>query len=107
MSHSTFIAGIEDWLIEKALGDPDITLLFETLCQRLHSVGVPLDRASLSWPTLHPLFRSEQVFWRRGTGTEFQQYIHGVTKSEPWLRSPLYHVVAHGLSNLRRQLTGP
>ena len=107
MSHATFIAGIEDWLIGKALGDPDITRLFETLCERLHAVGVPLDRASLSWPTLHPLFRSEQVFWRRGTGTEFQQYIHGSRNNEQWLRSPLYHVVAHGLSQLRRQLAGP
>lgn len=107
MSHTTFIGEIEDWLIGKALGDPDITLLFETLCERLHAVGVPLDRASLSWPTLHPLFRSEQVFWRRGVGTEFQQYIHGTSNSAEWLRSPLYHVVAHGLSNLRRQLVGP
>jgi adenylate cyclase len=107
MSHATFIAGIEDWLIGKALGDPDITGLFETLCERLHAIGVPLDRASLSWPTLHPLFRSEQVFWWRGKGTEFQQYIHASTNSEQWLRSPLYHVVAHGLSHLRRQLAGP
>jgi adenylate cyclase len=107
MSHAAFIAGIEDWLIGKALGDPDITRLFETLCERLHAVGVPLDRASLSWATLHPLFRSEQVFWRRGTGTEFQQYIHGTSTNEQWLRSPLYHVVAHGLAHLRRQLAGP
>ena len=107
MSHATFIAGIEDWLIKKALGDPDITLLFETLCKRLHAVGIPLDRASLSWPTLHPLYRSEQIFWRRETGTEFQQYIHGTLNSAAWLRSPLYHVVAHGLSSLRRQLVGP
>jgi adenylate cyclase len=107
MSHSTFTAEIEDWLIDKALGDPDITRLFETLCQRLHAVGVPLDRASLSWPTLHPLFRSEQVYWRRGVGTEFQQHIHGASKSEGWVRSPLYHVVVHGLSSMRRNLTGP
>jgi adenylate cyclase len=107
MSHATFIAEIEDWLIGKALGDPDITRLFETLCERLHAVGIPLDRASLSWPTLHPLFMSEQVFWRRGEGTEFQQYIHRASNSEAWLRSPLYHVVAHGLAHLRRQLSGP
>ena len=107
MSHATFIASIEDWLIGEALGDPDITALFGTLCDRLHAIGVPLDRASLSWPTLHPLFRSEQVFWHRGKGTEFQQYIHETTQSDAWLRSPLYHVVAHGLSQLRRQLSGP
>jgi adenylate cyclase len=107
MSHATFIAGIEDWLVCKALGDPDITRLFETLCERLHAAGVPLDRASLSWPTLHPLFRSEQVFWHRGAGSKLQQYIHETTQSEEWLRSPLYHVVAHGLAQLRRQLCGP
>lgn len=107
MSHDTFTAGIEDWLIGKALGDPDIAALFAALCERLHAAGIPLDRASLSWPTLHPLFRSEQVFWRRAQGTEFQQYIHGTANAEPWLRSPLYHVVANRLDHLRRQLTGP
>lgn len=107
MSHAPFTSEIEDWLIRKALGDPDITAMFEILCERLHATGIPLDRASLSWPTLHPLFRSEQVFWRRGTGTQFEQYIHANANSDAWLRSPLYHVVAHALPHLRRQLTGP
>ncbi len=106
MSHTTFTAEIVDWLIRKALGDPDITALFETLCKRLHAVGLPLDRASLSWPTLHPLFRSEQVFWRRDAGTQFEQYIHANAGNEKWLRSPLYHVVYHGMPHLRRRLAG-
>ena len=107
MSHATFTADIQDWLIRSALGDPDIASMFETLCERLHGLGIPLDRASMSWPTLHPLFRSEQVFWRRGTGTEFQQYIHASAGNEAWLKSPLYHIVAHAVPNLRRHLTGP
>ena len=107
MSHAPFTGEIEDWLIRSALGDPDITTMFEILCQRLHGVGIPLDRASLSWPTLHPLFRSEQVFWRRGTGTQFEQYIHSSAQNDAWIRSPLYHVVSNGLPNLRRHLTGP
>ena len=106
MSHETFTAEIEDWLIGKALFDPDITALFEKLCIRLNSLGIPLARASLSWPTLHPLFRSEQVFWRLDEGIEFQQYEHGITNSDKWLKSPLYHTTHHGLQHLRRRLTG-
>ncbi len=107
MSHATFTAEIEDWLISKALFDPDITTMFEKLCERLHASGIPLERASLSWPTLHPLFRSEQVFWWLGRGTEFQQYNHSSTRSDAWLRSPLHHVQKHDLSSFRRSLTGP
>lgn len=107
MSHAPFLGEIEDWLIDKALGDTDIPAVFEILCQRLHALGVPLDRARLSWATLHPLFRSEQVFWSRETGTRFAQYMHASANNEAWLVSPLYHVVSHGLPHLRRHLTGP
>ncbi|HET7410272.1 MAG TPA: adenylate/guanylate cyclase domain-containing protein [Paracoccaceae bacterium] len=106
MSHATFTSEIEDWLIGHALGDPDITTMFETLCERLHGLGIPLDRASLSWPTLHPLFRSEMVFWRRGTGTQFMQFIHATAREKAWMTSPLHHVMAHGIPHLRRHLTG-
>lgn len=47
MTHATFTAQIESWLIGEALGDPDIAAMFETLCERLHALGIPLDRASL------------------------------------------------------------
>lgn len=107
MTHATLTADIEDWLIGKALSDPDIVALFETLCNRLRAIGIPLDRATFSWPTLHPLFKSEQVFWRAGEGTEFQQYIHSGTTNSAWLRSPLYYVTQHRLTTFRRRLTGP
>ncbi|MEM7742492.1 MAG: adenylate/guanylate cyclase domain-containing protein [Pseudomonadota bacterium] len=106
MSHATLIAEIEDWLLSKALGDPDIRALFESLCERLHAAGIPLARAALSWPTLHPLFRTEQVFWRIGEGAVLEQYYHSSTGSEYWMKSPFYHMLQHGLGQLRRRLIG-
>ena len=106
MSHNSLIADVEDWLVGKALSDANIAMMFESLCERLHALGMPLERASLSWPTLHPLFHSEQVFWRHGQGTEFQQYIHASAGNEAWLKSPLYHVMINDLPHLRRQLVG-
>ncbi|MFK7942635.1 MAG: adenylate/guanylate cyclase domain-containing protein [Paracoccaceae bacterium] len=107
MSHSSLIAAVEDWLLGKALGDPDIQPLFEKLCDRLRATGIPLDRASLSWPTLHPLFKSEQVFWRHGEGSELNQYMHTDGPTDEWLSSPLYYAHKYALSQLRRRLTGP
>jgi len=106
MSHNTLIAELETWLIEEALGDPEIVGLFETLCRRLHAVGIPVERAVLSWPTLHPLFRAEQVFWWLGKGAKLEQYYHSSAAGEQWLNSPFYRVLSRGLPRLRRRLTG-
>ena len=106
MSHATFTAEIEDWLIGKALIDPDIRALFEKLCERMMALGVPLARASLSWPTLHPLFRAEQVFWWPDEGARLEQYYHSSAGTEAWLKSPLHHVQSTRLPSLRRRLTG-
>jgi len=61
MSHEALISPIREWLIDEALGDSDITELFDTLCLRISSVGIPITRARLFWPTLHPLFQAETV----------------------------------------------
>lgn len=106
MSHDTLISEIETWLIGKALGDPEILQLFESLCQRLHAVGVPVERAVLSWPTLHPLFRAEQVFWWLGKGARLEQHYHSAAGSDAWMKSPFYRMLSRRLPRLRRRLTG-
>jgi adenylate cyclase len=106
MSHNSLISEIETWLIGKALGDPEIVGLFEALCQRLHGVGVPVERAVLSWPTLHPLFRAEQIFWWLGKGAKLEQYYHSSAGSELWKKSPFYRVQTRNLPRLRRRLSG-
>ena len=107
MAEDVLISEIESWLIDKSLGDPDITQLFQKLCARLAGAGVPLDRAALTWPTLHPLFRAEQIFWNQQDGARLLQYSHANQETEGWLRSPFYHVLKNDLPRLRRRLTGP
>ncbi|QIE55279.1 adenylate/guanylate cyclase domain-containing protein [Pikeienuella piscinae] len=107
MAHDGLIEEIESWLIDRSLGDPDIEQLFQTLCVRLAGVGLPLDRAALTWPTLHPLFQAEQIFWNPTDGAKLLQYSHANQATEGWLKSPFFHVLTNGLDRLRRRLTGP
>lgn len=106
MSHTTLIAEIEDWLLDESLDDPDIVELFGTLCSRLHAAGLPLERAALSWPTLHPLFQAEQIYWRLGGGAELFQYRHDAMTTGNFEASPFNHVLVNQLSRLRRRLEG-
>ena len=69
-------------------------------------MGIPVERAALSWPTLHPLFRAEQVFWWLGKGARLEQHYHSSAGSAQWLKSPFYRVLSRGLPRLRRRLTG-
>lgn len=107
MAHDGLIQEIESWLIDRSLGEPDIEQLFEQLCARLSGIGVPLQRAALTWPTLHPLFQAEQIFWNPEDGAKLHQYSHANQQTESWLRSPFYHVLTNELNRLRRRLTGP
>ncbi|MBK0398603.1 adenylate/guanylate cyclase domain-containing protein [Limibaculum sp. M0105] len=106
MSHEPLIRRVEDWLIAEALRDPDILELFEQLCERLRGLGLPLDRAVLSWPTLHPLFRAEQIFWRTDEGAKLEQYYHSSAGSAQYLASPFHHAQTTGQPVMRRRLSG-
>ena len=56
MSRAPLVQDLGEWLIDQALDEPDIVGLFNQVCNRLYAIGVPLGRARLTWPTLHPLF---------------------------------------------------
>ena len=107
MADSSLISQVDDWLDDQALGNPDIVTLFEGLCLRLHALGIPIARANLMWSTLHPLFRSESVLWRRGQLAVPGQFVHQDTRTEQWLRSPMRHMLETQVRVLRRRLTGP
>lgn len=107
MAHQTTIAQIEDWLMDSALDDVDIIALFNDLCHRLRGVGIPLERAVLNWPALHPLFRAEIAEWSIESGPRLIQFGTGSENGDAWKKSPFYYAHAHGLDFLRRRLTGP
>ncbi|KQT41986.1 hypothetical protein ASG43_17030 [Aureimonas sp. Leaf454] len=106
MSQGTLLERIGDWLIDQALASPPIVDTFQHLCVRLQAIGVPVARARLTWPTLHPLFRAETVLWRHGEETQFQQFNHQEDRSDAWTNSPIAWMVEHEVTVMRRRLTG-
>ncbi|MEM7303302.1 MAG: adenylate/guanylate cyclase domain-containing protein [Pseudomonadota bacterium] len=106
MSHKTLVSELGEWLIDQALDDPDMETMFDHVCQRLYSLGVPLSRARLTWPTLHPLFGAETVLWKRGESTVFEQFEHQDKETPSWDASPMKFMLDHEISVLRRRLTG-
>lgn len=107
MTDRTLVTGINEWLVDQALSEPDIVAMFEGLCSRIYGIGIPIGRARLTWPTLHPLFQAETILWTRDEATEFEQFVHQEAASEAWLASPMKFMFDNKLDVLRRNLDGP
>ena len=107
MSHDSLTRPLREWLVEQALGEPDILRMFETMCLRLSGFGIPVARARLVWQTLHPLIRAEQVVWNRGQKAEFEFFEHSEKQTDAWRDSPMRHVIVNNIGMFRRQLFGP
>lgn len=107
MNKSNLVSGITEWLVDQALAEPDIVKMFEGVCLRLYGIGIPIARARLTWPTLHPLFHAETVLWKRDKDTEFEQFNHQKDASDAWLLSPMKFMIDNRINVLRRNLDGP
>ena len=96
---------IAGWLASEALGTSEPAALFEALCRRLRAAGVPIMRGNVSFNVLHPLYRAGALTWTaEGVDVQLFDWTSGI--SEQYLRSPMRHVIQHGLPLLRRRLTG-
>ncbi|MBO0904331.1 adenylate/guanylate cyclase domain-containing protein [Jiella sonneratiae] len=99
---------VNEWLLSEALGEPKLEDIFYRLCIKLLGIGVPISRARLNWPTLHPLFRAEMISWNRhDTRATLDHFNHQDSNTEAWQASPLRHMLENDLRILRRRLTGP
>ena len=106
MKTNPTLEAIEDWLIREALGQPDIGEMFSGFCERLVAAGMPVERAMLTWATLHPLVEAESVFWLTGQEARHSQYRHDDEETDDWLRSPIRAVLEGRETRLRRNLAG-
>jgi adenylate cyclase len=111
------IVELHMWVVREGLRGADAAAIFDGLCQRLVNAGVPLWRAFVGMPTLHPQWGGYSYTWRRdlnaiepaqfGRGHEYElillkspfgQLIRQLEKSgpegEPW-------------QHLRWRLAGP
>ncbi len=104
---NSLIDSVADWLMAEALKDTAAEELLGGCCERLWAAGVPLWRGHVAFQTLHPLFAAMGLTWYRGQETEVFQFPHQAEEeAEMWSRSPLFHIIKHGLPFLRRRLTG-
>jgi len=111
------IVELHTWVVREGIRGVAAAALFDGLCQRLVIAGVPLWRAFLGMPTLHPQQGGYSYTWRRdlnaiepaqfGRGDEYEQILlnspfgylirqmeNSAPEGDPWL-------------HLRRRLTGP
>jgi adenylate cyclase len=111
------IVELHTWVVREGIRGADAAAIFDGLCQRLVLAGVPLWRAFIGMPTLHPQWGGYSYTWRRdlnaiepaqfGRGDEYEQILQNspfgyliqqVETSAPE-ESPWQH--------LRRRLAGP
>ena len=111
------IVELHMWVVREGLRGAAAAALFDGLCQRLVAAGVPLWRALVGMPTLHPQWGGYSYTWRRdlnaiepaqfGRGEEYEQIVqnspfgylirqieNSAPEEDPW-------------RYLRRRLAGP
>ncbi len=111
------IVELHMWVVREGIRGADAAAIFDGLCQRLVSAGVPLWRAFIGMPTLHPQWGGYSYTWRRdlnaiepaqfGRGDEYEQ----ILQNSPfgYLIRQVENSAPDGApwQHLRRRLAGP
>ena len=80
------------------------TVLFTQYCQGLRQVGVPLERATLHVPQLHPQLLARSFLWNSESGGALETgRRHGVQSSKFYLDSPVRRIY-EGAGQIRRRV---
>lgn len=94
---STTLVDIAAWLLDGAMAEGDLLLLFEELAWRLRAAGLPFERSTLSVGTLHPQLAGFSWMWNSNDGLCDEIKIRRETRNrDTYLKSPLYRVIEHG-----------
>jgi adenylate cyclase len=111
------IVELHTWVVREGIRGGAAAALFDGFCQRLVIAGVPLWRAFIGMPTLHPQWGGYSYTWRRDLNAiEPSQFERGYEYQQILLHSPFGYLIrqVEKLSqegdpwqNLRRRLTGP
>jgi adenylate cyclase len=101
------IREITDWAVNQALCEVDMERLFVGVCDRLAEAGVPIRRAHLAVPTLHPLVGAVSFRWWRGQAPEQMSHRRTEEPSLEWAQSPLKRLEDSGDTELHLSLEDP
>ncbi len=88
MAESIEIQRITDWLVETTLGSFELDEFFPDFCQRVAGLGIGVSRGHIGMKTLHPLYNSIVMTWRRDRGLLVEK-IGFEADTASWERSPL------------------
>lgn len=97
------------WLIEAGLGDVSSETLVTGFCARSVAAGIPLQRVFVGMATLHPLLRARGYTWLREgglVGNDAMPHRDASDEPEAWISSPLRHMLANDVHEMRRRLVG-
>ena len=104
---TVLVNAVTDWLMQQALGQADIEDIFDGCCQRLDAAGLPIARAMIFFRTLHPLYASTIIFWRRGENIRSSRTRHEDSfTSDEFTNSPIHRLSTSRTPFLRRRLVG-
>ena len=111
------IVDLHMWVVREGLRGAAAAELFDGLCQRLVIAGVPLWRAFVGMPTLHPQWGGYSYTWRRDLNAiEPAQFGRGDEYDQSLQNSPFSYLIRQMEDSapeedpwryLRRRLAGP
>jgi adenylate cyclase len=92
------VAPVVTWLLEERLNIGRSPSLVRCFCERLCEIGVPVARATIHMPQLHPQIAARSLLWTRETGEAVESgLLHANRNSEAYLQSPVRHIFEGGL----------
>jgi adenylate cyclase len=103
-----FVRSVNDWLMECALDDTDISELLSGMASRLVASGIPIDRVMVAFKTLHPLYEGVSYIWTKENGQVVRTtHMGDDEKDRDWAESPMKWMLDSDVSFMRRHLIGP
>jgi adenylate cyclase len=88
------IVELHMWVVREGLRGADAAAIFDGLCKRFVSAGVPLWRAFVGMPTLHPQWGGYSYTWRRDLNAiEPEQFGRGHEYELILLKSPFGQLI--------------
>lgn len=89
-------SSIADWLISEGPNCRTPADLVEGFCLKLRSSGIPVDRATMGAPLLHPIAQSSYVAWDLHKGSEQRWFFWTPQRMEIMRASPIYVIYTRG-----------
>lgn len=87
---------LSDWLLGEGRRAGRLSELLGGLCARLREAGVPVERATLGSPLLHPIAQSSYAAWSLEAGSRDEWFRWTPDNLKVLANSPIHDIYVHG-----------